>query len=149
MAATYINIYNAPSRHLSNDIKYSDCVLTTELLHEANVSMGVERQCVGCDAQGVEKVGGSDALQSPYTLCTHRPHFLLRQTAVPQGQNVSQGHVLLRCTDTQHLTVWSSAALQVYPNGIHAKDEEMHKGQQFNQSKKQGGLFWEQNKVSI
>lgn len=77
-------------------LEYSDCRLTTELLHEANIPMGVEGQCIWCYAQGVEKVGGSDALQSLYTLGTHRPHFLLRQTAVPQRQNVSQGHVLLQ-----------------------------------------------------
>lgn len=86
-------------------IKYSECRLTTELLHEANIPVGIEGQCVGCDAQGVKKVGGSDALQSLYTLRTHRPHFLLRQTAVPQRQNVSQGHVLLQ---TQNMTVSNS-----------------------------------------
>lgn len=94
-------------------IKYSDCRLTTELLHEANIPVGVEGQCVGCDAQGVEKVGGSDALQSLYTLCTHRPHFLLRQTAVPQRQNVSQGHVLLQI---RNVTV--STSLLHHANGI-------------------------------
>lgn len=76
-------------------LKYSDCRLTAELLHEANIPVGVEGQCVGCDAQGVEKVGGSDALQRLQTLRTHRPHLLLRQTAVPQRQDVRQGHVLL------------------------------------------------------
>lgn len=58
--------------------------------------MGVEGQRVGRDAQGVEQVGGSDALQGLQTLGAHRPHVLLRQTAVPQRQNVSQRHVLLR-----------------------------------------------------
>lgn len=84
---------------------YSDCRLTAELFHEANVPMGIEGQRVGCDAQGVEKVGGSDALQGLETLCTHRPHLLLGQTAVPERQNISQGHVLLR---TQNITVSNS-----------------------------------------
>lgn len=71
------------------------CGLTTELLHEANVPMGVEGQSVWRDTQGVEEVGGSDALQGHNTLCTHRPHLLLRQTAVPQRKDVCQRHVLL------------------------------------------------------
>lgn len=69
--------------------------LTTELLHEANIPMGVEGQSVGSYTQGVEEVGGSDALQRQHALCTHRPHLLLRQTAVPQREDVCQRHILL------------------------------------------------------
>lgn len=57
--------------------------------------MGVEGQSVWRYAQGVEEVGGSDALQSQSALCTHRPHLVLGQTAVPQGEDVGQRHILL------------------------------------------------------
>lgn len=69
--------------------------LTTELLHEANIPMGVEGQCVWCYTQSVEEMGGSDALQRQSTLCTHCPHLLLGQTAVPQRKDVRQRHILL------------------------------------------------------
>lgn len=72
------------------------CRLTTELLHEAHIPMGVEGQSVWCYTQGVEEVGGSDALQRLNALCTHCPHLLLRQTAVAQWKDVCQGHILLQ-----------------------------------------------------
>lgn len=71
------------------------CRLTTKLLHEANIPMGVEGQSVWCYAQGVEEVGRSDALKRQNTLCTDSTHLLLRQTAVPQRKDVRQGHILL------------------------------------------------------
>lgn len=57
--------------------------------------MGVEGQSIWSYTQGVEEVGGSDALQRQNTLCTHRPHLLLGQTAVPQREDVCQRHILL------------------------------------------------------
>lgn len=57
--------------------------LTAELLHEAGVAVGVEGQRVWRYAQRVEEVGGSDALQRQDALCTHSPHLLLGQAAVP------------------------------------------------------------------
>ncbi len=78
------------------------CRLTTELFHEANIPMGVEGQSVWCYAQGVEEVGGSDALQRQNALCTHRPHLLLRQTAVPQREDICQRHILLHTHTHTH-----------------------------------------------
>jgi len=57
--------------------------------------MSVEGQSVWCYAQGVEEVGGSDALQGHNALGTHCPHLLLTETAVPQRKYVCQGHIFL------------------------------------------------------
>lgn len=69
--------------------------LTAELLHEAHVSAGVEGQRVGRDAQGLEDGRVGDAAHCQAALQAHSPGLLLIQAAVPQGEDVGQGHVLL------------------------------------------------------
>lgn len=86
------------------------CGLTTELLHEAHVAMGVEGKRVGCYTQGVKERRRADALQGRHTLHAHRPHLLLTETTVPQGEDICQRHVLLgyKHTHTQYLYMsWS------------------------------------------
>ena len=69
--------------------------LTAELLHEAHVPAGVEGQRVGRDAQGLEDGRVGDAPHRQAALQAHGPGFLLTQAAVPQGEDIGQGHVLL------------------------------------------------------
>lgn len=69
--------------------------LTTELLHEAHVPAGVEGQRVGRDAQRLEDGCVGNAPHGQAALQAHSPGLLLAEAAVPQGEDVSQGHVLL------------------------------------------------------
>lgn len=69
--------------------------LTAELLHEAHISAGVEGQSVGCDAQGLEDGRVGNALHGQAAFQAYSPGLLFAETTVPQGEDVSQGHVLL------------------------------------------------------
>lgn len=91
--------------------------LTTELLHEANIPMGVEGQSVWCYAQCVEEVGGSDALQGQNTLCTHCPHLLLRQTTVPQRKDVCQRNIFL-WTKHKHTQPWVCTLNKIHSGSL-------------------------------
>lgn len=69
--------------------------LTAEQLHEAHVPAGVESQGVGRDAEGLEDGRVGNAPHGQAALQAHGPRFLLAEAAVPQRQDVGQGHVLL------------------------------------------------------
>ena len=69
--------------------------LTAELLHEAHVAAGVEGQGVGRDAECLEDGRVGNAAHGQAALQAHGPGLLLAEAAVPQGEDVGQGHVLL------------------------------------------------------
>lgn len=69
--------------------------LTAELLHETHVPAGVEGQGVRRDAQALEDGGVGHTPHGQAALQAHGPGFLLAEAAVPQGEDVSQRHILL------------------------------------------------------
>lgn len=85
-------------KHSVVTVRACDCVwsgLTTQLLHEANVPVGIEGQSVWSYTQAVEEMGGPDALQGQNTLHTDGQYLLLRQATVPQWEDVCQWYILL------------------------------------------------------
>lgn len=89
--------------------------LTAEQLHEAHVAAGVESQSVGRDAEGLEYGRAGDTPHGQAALQAHRPGLLLAEAAVPQREDVGQGHVLLP-TQAPLSRVWGQARAASRPS---------------------------------
>lgn len=72
------------SLHSSKTNDLETKILTTELFHEAHITIGVKSQSVRSDAECLEDCRMGNALQRMATLQANCPNILLSKTAIPQ-----------------------------------------------------------------